>query len=131
MTWWQYVEQTAPGRTQEQIARQVGVSAATITRWRASEPKPANVAAFARAYSRPVLEAFVAAGFLTPEDAAIQVTVTRYEDPSDDELIELITRRLRSDREDVSDHDRDAAPIAAPPVTRAHAVVIDVPPEPA
>lgn len=136
MTWWHYVEQTAPGRPQEEIARRVGVSAATVTRWKVSEPRPSNVAAFARAYGRPVLEAFVAAGFLTAQEADTQVIVTRYEDPSDEEILELLARRLRRDREDVSDDDQHRPPIAAGEtrpltVTIADAVEVPIPPPPA
>lgn len=103
MTWWQYVEHVTDKATQEAIARRVNVSTPTVSRWQGSTPKPETVAAFARAYSRPVLEAFIAAGFLTEEDARVQVIVERYETPDDDTLLRLLSERLGRDRKDVDD----------------------------
>ena len=67
--WIKYVGSVTGGETQAVIGQRAGVSAATISRWSVAAPRPENVAAFARAYERPVLEAFVAAGFLTQEEA--------------------------------------------------------------
>ena len=95
MNWWTYVTHTTGGASQTDIAKKVGISGSSITRWRDSAPKPENVASFARAYSRPVLEAFVAAGFLSPEDA--NQTPAAAADPtalSDSQLLEEIKRRL-------------------------------------
>lgn len=58
----------------DRIAERVGqgVSQPTVSRWlrgeASAEIKPANVAAFATAFGRAVLEAFVAAGLLTIDD---------------------------------------------------------------
>ena len=114
MTWWQYVEHIALDETQERIARRIDVSTPTVSRWKTSSPKPETAAAFARAYGRPVVEAFIAAGFLTADDAKAQVTINRYEDPSDDQLLALISRRLRGDRE-AGEHGGDTATTKAPP----------------
>jgi len=70
MTWWQYVLKTTGAASQVEIAHKVGISPASISRWKDSAPKPENVAAFARSYNRPVLEAFISAGFLTADEAA-------------------------------------------------------------
>lgn len=110
MTWWQYVNHIAGGATQEAIARKASISAPTVTRWRTSTPRPENVAAFARAYGRPVLEAFVAAGFLTSDEAQFQVMTHKYDQPTDDELLDLIERRLHHDRE-AGEPGGDTAPI--------------------
>ena len=70
MSWSQYIKQIAPGAQQKEIAAAAGVDGSTVSRWASGlAPKPDNVAAFARAYNRPVLEAFVAAGFLTADEA--------------------------------------------------------------
>jgi transcriptional regulator with XRE-family HTH domain len=71
--WWDYVQQVTEGASQIDIAKKVDISSATVSRWKtnAAAGDPAPVAAFARAYGRPVLEAFVAAGFLTAEEAAV------------------------------------------------------------
>lgn len=70
MQWIEYVGQVAKGDSQAAIGAKAGVDSSTVFRWgKGLAPKPETVVAFARAYSRPVLEAFVAAGFLTAEDA--------------------------------------------------------------
>ena len=87
-------------RTNRVIAEKVGVTEPNVSRWKRSQqvPRAEYVAEFARAYNRPVLEAFVAAGFLTAEEAHAEVTITTNADPDDDELLEIIARRLARDR---------------------------------
>jgi transcriptional regulator with XRE-family HTH domain len=111
MTWTEYVKATAGADLQNEIARKMGVDQSTASRWLRGAPagKPSNVAAFAKAYGRPVLEAFVAAGFLTDDDAHTQVTITRHEDPSDEELLDLLRRRL--DRDQRSSDGPQSAPM--------------------
>jgi hypothetical protein len=70
--WSSYVNALTQGESQDAVGAKVGVAGSTISRWRKTGSKPgqpAEVAAFALAYQRNVLEAFVAAGFLTPEEA--------------------------------------------------------------
>lgn len=52
------------------IARHVGVSPSTISRWRSGEvdPKPRQVVSFATSYGRSPLSALVAADYLSAED---------------------------------------------------------------
>lgn len=77
MSWWTYVTEKSGGATQTEIAERTGLTQPTVNRWRTSKPKVDNVIAFARAYDRPVLEAFVAAEFLTEEQAQLtKVDVT-------------------------------------------------------
>jgi len=60
-------------------------------------PDPVPVAAFARAYHRPVLEAFIAAGFLTAQEAGEQPTalpLSPVKSLTDDELLDEVRRRL-------------------------------------
>ena len=66
--WWRYVQKIAHRHSAHEIARRVGLSASSVSRWRESAPKPETVRAFARAYGRPVIEAFIAAGYMQPED---------------------------------------------------------------
>lgn len=66
--WWAYVRKVARRHSAHEIARRAGLSASSVIRWKSSEPKPETVRAFAVAYGRPVQEAFIAAGFLHPED---------------------------------------------------------------
>ena len=69
MPWWAYVQRHSRRSTNVAIAAAVGFTASSVGRWKVSTPDPAHTAAFARSYGRPVLEAFVAAGYLTPEEA--------------------------------------------------------------
>ena len=108
MTWWQNVEQTAAGDKPEHIACRT--SSPTVGRWRTSVPRPESVASFARAYGRPVLEAFVAAGFFAAEEVRAQVAIIRIEEPSDDELLDMLVGRLRRDREDGEGNAEQPAP---------------------
>lgn len=66
------VAMTTPGADQTTIAKKAGTTQGTISRWmggRYLPDKAAPVAAFAQAYGRNVLEAFVAAGMLDEETA--------------------------------------------------------------
>lgn len=96
--WWDYVQQVAKGAKQAEIAERAGVNQVTVSRWKkgAESARPENVAAFARAYGRPVLEAFVAAGFLTAEEADVRPEARLHAaDLDDTALIDEIARRLR------------------------------------
>lgn len=74
MEWRQYVEQVIGSDRQIDVARKTGVDQTTISRWLNPREKSIRlssqaVAAFARGYDVPVLQAFVVAGFLTKEEA--------------------------------------------------------------
>lgn len=101
MTWWEYVSKMTPGDTNDTIARAAGVTAPTVSRWKTFTPRPEAVAAFARAYGRPVLEAFVAAGFLTPEEASeIPSAPPSLASLDDDELLAEVRRRMQGGQSD-------------------------------
>lgn len=73
--WSTYFKRLSHGETQQQAADRIKVAdQTTVGRWRRGEttPKdPAVVAAVAQAYGANVLEAFVAAGFLTRDEAGM------------------------------------------------------------
>lgn len=71
MDWDTYVRRRAGDSTpQTAIAKKVGVSQKTVSRWQHGDlPSPAQAAAVAIAYGGNVLEAFVAAGLITAEQA--------------------------------------------------------------
>lgn len=72
-SWWEYVQRVSGHALQTEIADRVEINQGTVSRWKSGESvRPISVAAFARAYDRPVLEAFVAAGFLTTADISAQ-----------------------------------------------------------
>ena len=62
------MQQVSNRARQQEIARRLGVAPSSVNRWKTSGPKPETVRAFAVAYGRPVAEAFLAAGYLRPED---------------------------------------------------------------
>lgn len=71
--WSVYVDAVAPREQhrQEDIAEASGVTQATVSRWLNGKVVPdraVEVAAFAKAYGRNVLEAFVAAGLLSEDE---------------------------------------------------------------
>jgi transcriptional regulator with XRE-family HTH domain len=100
VTWWDYVTGAAGGDDQATIARKSGVGQSMVSRWRASVPHPENAAAFARAYGRPVLEAFIAAGFLTPEEADEKPSAPpSLASLSDEELLDAVRARMKGERD--------------------------------
>lgn len=97
MVWSEYLRTVAPDAQQREIAQAAGVDQATVSRWRRTEapPRPENVAAFARAFDRPVLEAFVAAGFLSASEANERPRGRpRLELITDTELLTELSKRL-------------------------------------
>lgn len=97
MTWWEYVQRVSRGATQVQIAQRTGIEQTSVSRWKRGTGgvRPDSVAAFARAYGRPVIEAYVAAGYLDEQDAAGHITLAA--DPAalrDEQLIAELERRL-------------------------------------
>lgn len=77
------------------------MDASAVSRWRnkpEDRPRAETVVAFARAYSRPAVEALVAAGYLTEADIAImgavQIARSTIADVPNAELIEEMQRRL-------------------------------------
>jgi transcriptional regulator with XRE-family HTH domain len=79
---------------QAAIGERMNMSQSAVGRWKSSSPKPETVAAFARAFDRPVLEAFVAAGFLTEEEARLTEIPADLATADNDQLLSEIRRRL-------------------------------------
>ena len=115
MTWWAYVQQHAGHEKQNAVGKKVGISGASIGRWEASAPKPQHVAAFARAYGRPVLEAFIAAGYLTAEEAGEKPSAPpSLTDMADDELLTEVARRMRGGQPDAGQAEAQKSPGVVP-----------------
>lgn len=126
MTWWEYVTDVAGGAAlQKDIAAAAKVSQATVSRWRSGEiqtPEPGSVVEFARSYQRNVLEALLVARVIRPDE--VQVMLTRHEDPSDEQLLDLLRRRLERDRQETSDG-TPTNPAGESPATDPHAPPVD------
>lgn len=100
MEWSTYVRRVIGNDKQVDVARKTGIDQTTISRWLNPERGAArissqSVAAFARGYERPVLEAFVVAGFLTEREAGIVPNPPPpLEGVPSDELIAELHRRV-------------------------------------
>lgn len=73
-SWGEYVVRVARTDVSTEIASATGIGQSTVYRWlhKGAGPKTPHAAKFALTYGRDVLEAFVAAGFLTEEEARVQ-----------------------------------------------------------
>lgn len=103
MQWIEYVRRVIGDDRQVDVARKTGIDQTTISRWLSSEGTETkrissqSVAAFARGYGLPVLEAFVIAGFLTEEEAGVQVVEAQLDTIPAETLLSELLRRQRAD----------------------------------
>ncbi|MDF3280442.1 helix-turn-helix transcriptional regulator [Gordonia sp. N1V] len=114
--WWGYITRHAGERlTQKQIAEVSGVDQSTISRWkREGANKPENIIKFARAFRRPPVEALIAAGYLTENEAADVVTIRPVAaDLTDDALLDEVRRRMTGGSNAVEDDEEQGAPSQA------------------
>lgn len=100
MNWSEYVARVIGDDRQVEVARKTGVDQTTISRWlnpatSTTRRTSQSVRLFALGYNRPVLEAFVVAGFLSKEEAGMHAEplVDLATVPSQ-ELIRELDRRL-------------------------------------
>lgn len=92
MSWVTYLQRITDGARQVEIAKRTGLNQANLSRWMRGETVPTDaavVAHFAECYGANVLEALIAAGMLTPEQAgaAPDLTVDFYTVVDDDEAL--------------------------------------------
>lgn len=99
--WYEYVVETAGTASQTQIAADTGIGQSTLAKWKKGiKPSPAQVAKFATEMKRQgrkieVLDAFVVAEFLTPEQAGVRPTATpRLSAVSEGQLVAEVAKRL-------------------------------------
>lgn len=98
--WWEYVIRTSGTNVQKTMAEDTGISETAFSRWKKEQNKAEapHVIAFARAYQRPPVEALVAAGILSEEDAASVIEVHRgLTDVTNEELLDAVRNRLLPD----------------------------------
>jgi transcriptional regulator with XRE-family HTH domain len=75
-TWSDYVRRVAGTLTHAQIAQKSGVASSNVGRWLRGEPglpRAETVIAFARSFNESPMEAMVAAGYFTHEEATSDV----------------------------------------------------------
>lgn len=96
MSWWTYVTRTSGTDSPKEMQARTSIDGPNFSRWKAGHvPKVELVAKFARAYRRPVLEAFVAAEFLSPDEAKVRpAAAPDYSQLTNDELLELVRARM-------------------------------------
>lgn len=73
-TWWQYAQNVMDdaGETRTESAKRVGIDLSNYTRWAAGTlPKPEIAVRFARAYHANVLQALVALGLISDDEARL------------------------------------------------------------
>lgn len=99
VTWSEYVARISGDDQGRDFEDKTGLDGSTLSRWKKGDAgglRADKVTAFARGYHVPVLEAFIAAGFLTPEEAEERPTAApAINSLSDDQLVDEIRRRLR------------------------------------
>ena len=99
--WTSYVRRVASGLGQLEIAAKTGLAQTNIGRWLRSEPvipKAESVVAFARAFNEPPIEALVAAGYITAEEAGAKArkSKTPLREYSEVELLEeMLSRKTK------------------------------------
>jgi hypothetical protein len=99
VTWLEYVRKWSKRAADSDVAQPLGLANSTVGRWGRSGPSPAAVRAFAVHYDRPVLEAFLAAGFLTESQASEHVVSADLRSLSDEDLIREVQSRMKGARD--------------------------------
>ena len=96
--WTQYVRSHLRG-SQKELADRTGVNAATVSRWMNGEgqrPSAEQVIRFARGVGESPIQALVMAGYVTPDEARMEVKDLRIDDLDEVVLLnELLDRAKR------------------------------------
>lgn len=114
MSWSSYLQEHTQGEVGRVTADKLGVTESNVSRWRrgGQTPDARHVVNFARVYGRPVLEALVAAEFLTEAEAKVRPSAApSLNSLTDEELVQELLARLRRGG---GGDDRDAAPMTTP-----------------
>lgn len=76
--WSEYVKRVAAGMTQVQIAERTNLAQSAISRWLRGDtetPRAEYVVDFARSFSRNPIEALIAAGYVTADEAGARLDI--------------------------------------------------------
>ncbi|MFQ6170400.1 hypothetical protein ACK8HX_02235 [Oryzobacter sp. R7] len=104
MSWWEYVTRTSGTESPKAMSATTGIDGPNFSRWKQGHvPKAEMATQFARAYGRPAIEALVAAGFLTPEEAKVRpAAAPDYSQLSNDDLLDLVRRRMSESHDETT-----------------------------
>jgi len=99
--WSDYVRRIAGNHNQLEIAAKTGLAQTNIGRWLRGAPgvpKADGVVAFARAFGQSPVEALMAAGYITPQEAGVKAKLPKTRTPLRDytelELVDELRRRV-------------------------------------
>ncbi|WP_043993638.1 hypothetical protein [Leifsonia xyli] len=92
----EYLKRLTNNASYRTIAQRAQIEPSTLTRQLKGELKVQAVVSITRAYGGSLLQAFVAAGFITADEASNMATLAGIEKASDRELAEEILRRVRA-----------------------------------
>jgi transcriptional regulator with XRE-family HTH domain len=95
--WWDYVTRIAGTDEHIAIAAKSGIGTSVLSRWShgTHDPSAQMVVTFARAYNRPPVEALTVAGYITANEAAEAIEITKPTSSlTNDELLAEIRRRM-------------------------------------
>lgn len=97
-SWWTYLKLVAGTEDGQTIAEAAGVSAPQVSRWKAGKNRPDadKLAAFARYFGRSPIEAFIAAGYIGPDESGgvVELSPLPIADLDDAELLAELATRL-------------------------------------
>jgi hypothetical protein len=107
VSWAEYVRAVTGADSGRAVAQMIGQSESAISRWKNGTvvPEPRQAVAFARAYERNPLEALIAAGYLSDEEAAQPLDPPRTLHLRDFTDLELATEMVRRVDTDPREHD--------------------------
>lgn len=113
VTWAEYVRAVIGSDSGRAVAQMIGQSESAISRWKtgAVVPEPRQAVAFARAYGRQPIEALIAAGYLTAEEAGRTDEAPRALQLRDFTDLELATEMLRRVEATPGEHDILTRPV--------------------
>ncbi|CDZ88930.1 helix-turn-helix domain-containing protein [Rhodococcus ruber] len=98
--WWQYIEEGLErnGLNQSHLADTIGLNRGGMSQWRNGGVAPRDkqiIRAVAEALGTSVLEALVAAGYLTQDEWEAERNATPIEERTDEELLQELLRRAQ------------------------------------
>ncbi|MBD8056878.1 helix-turn-helix transcriptional regulator [Rhodococcus ruber] len=101
--WWQYIEEGLErnGLNQSNLADTIGLNRGGMSQWRNGGVAPRDkqiIRAVAEALGTSVLEALVAAGYLTQDEWEAERNATPIEERTDEELLQELLRRAQKRR---------------------------------